>query len=72
MAQDIHPAITGNAIHNCNLTVNPGSPKSFYNAGGDFYINNDNQQIYPNIAAISGLYDTRFDDPRYYTVSATG
>jgi hypothetical protein len=69
MAEDIFPAISGNQVNNCNLSVFPGSIVSYLNAGDGFYINSSNVIHTPEItgsAGISGKYIDRFDDPTYY------
>jgi len=62
MAQDIHPIISGNPINNGCITVLYENKRSSYLNTGPI-----NEGL-PNMATISGKYDTRFDDSDYYDV----
>ena len=64
MAQDIYPAITGNTLYVGSALVGyPGNKPPIKSFGPQIPVAN------VNILSISGKYDTRFDDVRYYTAS---
>ena len=85
---DIYEARANKGQHNGGLLVNPGSPVMQSNWGSGYnvsYGKDSNLLSKPTITgvvaatglgqylnAISGQYDTRLDDPRYYTSSSSG
>ncbi len=64
MANDIIEAIGANDIKNGTVVVNVLPTAS------GIYKNDDHVTNLPNISQIQAKYDTRFDDPRYYTGDA--
>lgn len=62
MPQDIYSVESGNPIYNGSITINPGVKLKT-----NFQYLRDGAPTTPELSSISGKYDTKFDDPRYYS-----
>ena len=65
MAQDIYPAVSGQAIkHGTIIVCSTGKGDGILD-----YIDRDDSRVIntPELASITGKYDARWDDPRFYS-----
>ncbi len=66
----LNSATAGSAIHHGSIVINAaggGGHESFLARTGDNSLLTPDILLTPLYSAISGVYETRFDDPTYYT-----